>query len=55
MSRGQYRNFQAANQLSGGAQQGASAVKEYLGASIALSILSVIALAGIGNLFLGWW
>jgi hypothetical protein len=30
-------------------------VRQYLGASIGLSVLSVVALAGIANIFMGWW
>jgi hypothetical protein len=31
------------------------AVQEYVGAPIALGILLAIALAGLCNLFMGWW
>jgi hypothetical protein len=31
------------------------AVREHFGALIALSVLVVIAFAGIGNLYAGWW
>jgi hypothetical protein len=30
-------------------------VLESLGAPIALAILLAIALAGVGNVFMGWW